>query len=75
MIKLLNKNVGKLLLEYIAEEVTAHSALLQTIKTRGDDVFDEVAYRSKHIANIDNDLKISICEKIGDVLVDEDILR
>lgn len=76
MIKLLHKDAGLYLLEYIAEEVEAHDNLVKTTVTRkGENAFDEVAYRTKFVAGLNNDLKISICETMGDILVDYDILR
>lgn len=75
MIKLLHKEAGNYLLQFIAEEIQAHSKLLDTPIPKGDNPFDEVAYKAKFTTGLDNDLKISLCEHIGDVLVDNDILR
>jgi len=75
MVKLLNPEVGNNLIEFIAEEATAYNELLKQPIPKGDNAFDEVAYRANFIAGLQNDLKISIVEVLGDKLVDYDLLR
>lgn len=75
MTRLLDMDAGNDILKEIGEETLAYEELLKETTSKGDNEFDRVAITTKFVTDLNNDLKISLCTFIGDILNKKDILR
>ena len=75
LIKLIDKTVGDKILVVIDQLTTQHSELLKRHpENRSRNALSRERIRNKYETDIDNDLKIDLCNEISELIGDNEIL-